>query len=106
MKAASIIFAIAALMAGLKAAYQWYKASDVQIDLGYDYPGAPKTYRRMGLEVRRTPESGDPDLQRMNEIMATWEAVQESSKINKGAAKGTAFAVGLSAISSVLGAFS
>jgi hypothetical protein len=42
----------------------------------------------------------------MNEIMATWEAVQESSKINKGAAKWTAFAVGLSAISSVLGAFS
>jgi len=104
MKPASIVFAIAALAAGLVAAYEWYRASNVQIDLGYDYPGASKTYRRMGLELRRTPEPGVPDLQRMNEIMATWEAVQESSRINKGAAKWTALAVGLSAISSILGA--
>jgi hypothetical protein len=105
MKAATIVFAIAALMAGLKAAHEWYKASNVEIDLGYDYPCAPKPYRRMGMEIPRTPEPGVPELQRMNEIMATWEAVQESSRINKGAAKWTALSVGLSAMSSVFGAF-
>jgi hypothetical protein len=97
MKILTVALAVAALIAGLKAAYEWHKASGVVIDLGYIQPGLPPTYRRMGVDFLRTPESGEPEEQRMNEMAATWEAIQESSRINKSAAVWTAGAVALSA---------
>jgi hypothetical protein len=104
MKSVVIVFALAALFTGLKAAKEWHKASKIQVDLGYDYPGAPPTYRRMGREWKRTPESGEPEIQRLNEIVATWDAISESSQINKGAAQWTAVSVGASAISAIFSA--
>jgi len=40
MRLASILLALAALGTALLAAYKWYKASTVEIDLGYTYPGS------------------------------------------------------------------
>jgi hypothetical protein len=71
MKLLSLVCAAGALGTGLIAAVVWYRASQIEIDLGYDYAGAPPTYKRGGIEFRRVPESGDPHLQQMNEIAAT-----------------------------------
>jgi hypothetical protein len=104
-KTAVIVLALAAFVTGLFAAYKWYQASIVQIDLGYIYPGCPPgaTYRRGGMMLPRIAESGDPDMQRINEISATWAAVSEASRLNKVAAKWTAASVALSALSAIAG---
>ncbi len=63
IRLASILLALAALAAGLLAAYKWYKASTVEIDVGYTYPGSQpgETYRRMGMELpARSGTSGRP----------------------------------------------
>jgi hypothetical protein len=64
IRLSSILLALAALGTGLLAAYKWYKASKVQIDLGYTYPGsqAGETYRRMGKELTRSPEPMEAEL--------------------------------------------
>ena len=38
----------------------------------------------------RIPESGDSEMQRMNEAAALYDAMQEAAKLNKAAAKWTA----------------
>ena len=75
MRLASILLALVALATGLLAAYKWYKASTVEIDLGYKYPGSQRgeTYRRMGMELPRFPESGETEQRRINETAATWD---------------------------------
>jgi hypothetical protein len=106
MRLSSILLALAALGTGLLAAYKWYKASKVQIDLGYTYPGsqAGETYRRMGMELPRFPEPGDAELKQMNEISATWDAMNEAAKLNKVAAAWTAVYAALGALSAIVGA--
>jgi hypothetical protein len=106
MRLASILLALAALATGLLAAYKWYKASTVEIDLGYTYPGSQPgaTYRRMGMELPRFPESGDPELKQINETAATWDAMKEAAKLNKVAAVWTAASVALGALSAIVGA--
>ena len=69
---------------------------------------APRT-RLTAEEVstfRAVMNLGDPDMARMNEIAATWEAISEASRLNKVAAQWTAASVGLSALATVLGALS
>ncbi len=97
MRLASILLALAALATGLLAAYKWYKASTVEIDLGYTYPGSQpgETYRRMGMEFPRFPESGDHELSQINETAATWDAMKEAANLNKVAAVWTAASVAL-----------
>jgi hypothetical protein len=106
MKIVSIILAIASLGTGLIAAWTWYKASKVQIDLGYIYPGSPPgaTFKRMGMEFPRTCESGEPELQRLNEMSATWDAISEASQSNKVAAIWTAASVALGGFSAIASA--
>jgi hypothetical protein len=54
------LLALAAFGTGLMAACKWYEASQVKIDHGYIYPGSQpgETYRSMGVDIRRRPESG------------------------------------------------
>lgn len=106
MKCLTLALVVIAMAVGLKAAWEWYKASAVEIDFGYPGPGLPPTYRRLGQDFPRMPESGDPEMQRMNEIAATWEATQQSSAINRRAALWTAASVILGAITTVIGVFS
>jgi hypothetical protein len=82
------------------------QASEVQIDLGYTYPGsqAGETYRYMGMELTRYPEPMDAKLKQMNEICATWDAMNEAAKLNKVAAAWTAASVALGALSAIVGA--
>jgi hypothetical protein len=105
IRLSSILLALAALGTGLLAAYKWYKASKVQIDLGYTYPGsqAGETYRRMGMELTRSPEPMEAELKQMNEISATWEAMNEAAKLNKVAAAWIAASVALGALSTIVG---
>lgn len=56
------------------------------------------------MEFPRTPEPVDPELQQMNAISATWDAVTEAAKLNKEAAAWTAVSVILSALSATAGA--
>jgi hypothetical protein len=102
-----ILFTIAAASAGLIAAWKWYLASAVQIDLGYVYPGCPQaaTYRRGGIDLPRGHASGDPEITRINEIAATWEAINESSRLNRAAALWTAASTASAALSAIAGAF-
>ncbi len=85
-----VSLALAATGAGFVAAYQWYRASAVQIDLGYWYPGCPPdaTYRRGGIDLSRGHES----------------AISEASILNKVAAQWTAASVALSALATVVSA--
>jgi hypothetical protein len=98
-----IILALAALITGLLGAWKWYRSSEVKLDLGHYYPGAPPTYSRMGIEFPRGVASGDPDLERMNEIAAIWEAMSEAGPLNKHAALWTAASVALGALCAVIG---
>jgi hypothetical protein len=101
----SLDLASAALGTGLFAAYKWYRASGVTVDFGYSLPGDPpgQTYRRMGMEFPRAPESGVPEMQRMNEIAATLDALNEAAAINKVAAIWTAISVIASGCSALAG---
>ncbi len=106
MKFLSILLALGASVTGLVAAYKWYRASTVQIDLGYTFPGsqAQETFTRMGMECPRHPEPVDPELKQMNEMAATWDAMNEAAKLNKVAAAWTAGSVFLWALSAIVGA--
>ena len=106
VRLSSILLALAAFGTGLLAAYKWYKASEVPIDLGYTYPGsqAGETYRRMGTESSRLPEPVDEDLKWMNEISATWDAMNKAAKLNKDAAAWTAASVAFFSLSAIVGA--
>lgn len=104
-KLIGIVLAIGALVTGLVAAYKWYRASCVCIELGYILPGSNpgETYRRYGIDIPRQAQSGDAEMQRINEIAATWAAINESSELNKSAALWTAFSVALSGVSAFVG---
>jgi hypothetical protein len=108
MKLISILLAIAALVTGLFAAYKWHKSSKVQIDLGYSDPSAQEagTYRRMDMVLPRVPESPDPELRQMNEMSATWDAMNEAANLNKVAAAWTAVSVASGALSAIVSAAS
>ena len=98
-----IIVAFAAFACGLVGAWKWYLSSKVQIDLGYDFPGASPTYTRMGITLPRGMEPVEPEQKWMNEISATWEAMNEAVPLNKAAALWTAASVALSALCTVIG---
>jgi hypothetical protein len=99
MKLLSILLAIAALGTGLRAAYKWYKASQVQPHFGYTYPRSQsgETFRRMGMVLLRIPEPTDPELKQMNEASANLDALNEAATLNKSAAAWTAVSVALAA---------
>ena len=105
MKLTSILLAVGALLTGLWAACKWYGASNVKVDLGYSIPGIndDETFERFGMTMRRGPESGDSELNRMNEIMAIWDASDKAAKLNRVAALWTAASVFLGSFSSVIG---
>ena len=96
---ASIVLAIAGLVVGLLAAHYWLKASKIKID-----PGWRSDPPQSADEARKPTEPGDPQLSQMSWTMATIKAAVESADLNKIAARLTAVAVLLSAVSSVLGA--
>jgi hypothetical protein len=105
MKLSGIVLAMLALGTGLAASYKWYKASRVEIDLGYNPIGVQGgIVKRMGLEFPRSSEPLDPEGRQGNEIIATWEAMNEAAKLNKEAAIWTAGSVALGALSAIVGA--
>jgi hypothetical protein len=90
---ASIVLATAALVVGLRAAQYWLRASKVEI-----VPVWPDG--AYGLV-----EPGETEASQDGWIAGTIGAVAASSELNKSAARWTAAAVILSAVSSVFGAF-
>jgi hypothetical protein len=88
MRCVSIVFAVFALITGLKAAHHWYAASEVTIDPGW---------------TSANPEPVDEALKQLDWNVAIITAATESAKRNKVAARWTAVAVILGAISSVAG---
>jgi hypothetical protein len=101
-----ILTATIAPVMGFIAAWEWWKSSKVELDLGYIYPGASPeaTYIRHGIEMLRLFEPVDQEYKRMNEIDATWDAMSRASKINMVAALWTAGSVGFGALCTILGA--
>lgn len=87
MKSISIALAFVTMVVGLKAAWEWYKASKVTITP--DWPVEP----------------GDSQLSEMGWLAATMKAINTSSDLNKTAAIWTAIAVCLGAISSFISVF-
>jgi hypothetical protein len=103
LREVGITLAVLGFLTGAYAALKWFQASRVNIDLGYTLPGspAPGTFRRMGVELQRFSEPVDGGLRQMNEMSATWEAMAQSSKLNRTAAIWTAVSVFLSTASAV-----
>lgn len=87
MKSFCIILAVITLLAGLKAAWEWYKASKVTIVPDWSV------------------EPGDSQLSEMGWLAATMKAINTSSDLNKTAAIWTALAVCLGAISGFVSIF-
>ena len=97
----SLAFAtLAAFMVGLLAAHYWFKASKIEIDPGWR-GGSPQS----AADAQRPIEPGEPQLSEMFWLTATMTAAEKSADFNRIAARLTAVAVLLSALSSVLGAF-
>jgi hypothetical protein len=98
----SISFAFATLAAfivGLLAAHYWFKASKIVIDPGWR-GGSPQS----AADAQRLIEPGEPQLSEMFWLSATMAAAEKSADFNRVAARLTAVAVALSAMSSALGA--
>ena len=89
-----IAFAVAVFGVGMRAARLWYLASVIQPD-----PGWPKE-PVMGLPF----EPVEPIQSQQGWTVAILEALGKSAAFNAQAAKWTAWAVGLSSVSAVLGA--
>jgi hypothetical protein len=96
---ASISLAVAGLAVGLCAAGYWLKASKIEIDPGWR--SGPATSPADALKPIKPT---DPQQAQGNWIVATITAACESARLNKVAARLTAAAVVLSALSSVVGA--
>lgn len=81
----SIALALAALTTGLWAALKWWQASRVTVDLGYSEPGMKPgaTYRRMGMDLPRTPAPADTEAQHLDMTVATWDAMIDAAGLNK-----------------------
>jgi hypothetical protein len=92
MKVGGIVTAVAALIAGLIAAWYWYRSSKVQIEPMW--PQGP-----MGLV-----EPGEVEASQGGWIGGTLLAFSASADLNSKAALWTAGSVVLAAISSVLSA--
>jgi hypothetical protein len=90
----SIALASLALLAGLIAAWYWYRSSQVDIDPGW-YPANPTG----------PSEPVDPEQRQMDWTAAKLKAFKEVAAWNKKAALWTAGSVGLSAASAIVGAF-
>jgi hypothetical protein len=91
-----IAFAVAVFGVGMRAARLWYLASVIQPDPGW--PEEPV----MGLPF----EPVEPILSQQGWTVAILEALSKSAAFNARAAKWTAWAVGLSSVSAILGALS
>lgn len=90
MKSASVILAFMALVTGLRAAWIWYKSSQIVIDTEWTPAG-----------LGRTPEPVDPELHQLDINAATDKAFSAVGRFNKSASLWTAASVALAAISSV-----
>lgn len=99
IKCVELVLAMAGLITGLVAALKWREASTVKGDLGYLLPDpqAGRTYVRGGVRLARHPESGDPEVQRMNEMDDLVAQLQDAAYLNKAAAIWTAWSVTLNA---------
>ena len=96
LRLASVLLALAAaIVTGLLAAYKWYSASTVKIELGCIYPGS-QTYRRWGTE-RPVHEPVDPELRQVAQHM-----MNEAAKRNKAAALWTVASIVLFAITGAI----
>lgn len=93
-----IVMALAALYVGIRAALIWKNASAVPTDPGW------RTGPPIGeSDTLRPSEPLDPVQAQMDWIVAIMEANAKSAALNRRAAIWTAWAVGLSVASSVLG---
>jgi len=95
MKALSIALAGLAGISGLIAAWRWYRSSQIPIDPGWQLPGT-------GGLIEPTDEAS----QAIGWAMATINAFNEASGLNRKAALWTAASVLLSAASAIAGAIS
>lgn len=106
LKPVSLILTLLALGAGLASAWTWWRASRVEIDLGYaqpgDKPGA--TVRRIGIDIPRSPEPVIAELRQMNELAAQLEAARRSARLNKDAALWAAVAAASATAATIAGA--
>jgi hypothetical protein len=109
--ALDLALAVATLATGLRAAWLWLKSSRVPIDLGYQAPGLPPTFKRVignergrpvEIELPRFVEPPGGSVE--SQVMATWDAMARSGPLNGAAAKWTAASVILSALTAVVGA--
>lgn len=91
MKEASIILAIIAFIAGLRAAYLWYCASKVHV-VPFWSDG-------------QSFEPVDPVMAQGHWNVATQQTIAESGKFNQRAAMWTAVSIGISAGSTLIGAW-
>jgi len=95
---ASVVLAIFGLIAGLCAAYQWLKASKIEVD-----PGFRSGSVRSAAEAMMPGEPGDSLTSTMYWTTANMVAFTQSAHLNAIAARLTALAVFVGGISSVLG---
>ena len=93
MKYFSIALAIAALTAGLKAAWEWYKSSKITPDPAW--PLDPTGTLPM--------QPADPVQTQNDWIVATIKALNEAGRLNAVAARWTAVSVVLAAASAIFG---
>ena len=94
-----ISLAFAAFIVGLLAAHYWFRASTIVTDPGWR-GGSPQS----AADYQRPIEPGEPQLSEMFWLSAAMAAAEKSAEFNRVAARLTAVAVVLSALSSVLGA--
>lgn len=100
----SAILAVIAAASGLWAAYKWYQSGQVRIDVGYHVPGhGGTTVVRDGVTVPRKSEPPDPAAMMGDQIIATWEAMQQAATFNRQAARWTAVSVAAAALSTLSG---
>lgn len=97
LTAISLITAITAFFVGMRAAWWWFKASEVSIDPGWN-TGEPGDTRPS------MPADLEGDGQSSGWITAIMENIRVSSELNRRAATLTAVSVFLAGVASVTGA--
>jgi hypothetical protein len=95
VKRTSIAFAAATLIAGLRAALQWYKSSQVQPD-----PGWPKDTSGIPFEPV------DQTLAQVGRTVAIGAAMRKAAALNASAALWTAASVVLATVATLFGSLS
>jgi len=90
---AAVVFAVATLLAGLKAARQWHQASKILADPKWPLdPTGTLLFRPV-----------DPIIAQMGDICALNEAVEDSGALNASAAHWTKIAVILGFVAAIAG---